>query len=76
MKYKNAIISLGILIAVILSPFIGVPRSWKEGTAIVLALLVSVLAYISSRPKAKSVSQASASVSTPVMSEVPPSNPQ
>lgn len=76
MKYKNAIITLGILIAIILSPFIGIPRSWKEGIAIILALLVSTLAYIGSRAKATPVVSASVSSTVPVSSEVHSSNPQ
>jgi len=51
MKYKNAIVSLGVLIAIILSPFIGISRSWKEGIAILLGLLISTLTYISTRTK-------------------------
>lgn len=56
MKYKNAIIVLGVLVAIILSPFIGIPRSWKEGVAIVLGLLISVLAYVGDRFKTERAS--------------------
>jgi len=76
MKYKNAIITLGILIAIMLSPFIGIPRSWKEGVAIILALLISTLAYIGSRSKTVPVVSASVSSTAPVSSEVNSSNLQ
>lgn len=75
MKYKNAIITLGILIAISLSPFIGIPRSWKEGIAIVLALFVSMLAYIGSRVKVQKVLPVSPS-DTVVSSETNSSNTQ
>ena len=51
MRYKNAIMTLGILVALILSPFIGIARSWKEGIAILFGLLISVLTYLSTRVK-------------------------
>ena len=51
MRYRNAIIVLGVLIAVTLSPFIGIPRSWKEGLAILFGLLISTLAYVGTRTK-------------------------
>lgn len=76
MKYRNAIITLGILIAIILSPFIGVPRSWKEGVAIILALCVSMLAYIGSRASTVSAVSARVSSTAPVSPETHSSNPQ
>jgi hypothetical protein len=90
MRYRNAIIVLGVLIAVTLSPFIGVPRSWKEGLAIVFGLLISVLAYVGTRTKTASASpevlfggatrgnrvSASESVETESQSSETSSNPQ
>lgn len=64
MKYKNAIIVLGVLVAIILSPFIGVPRSWKEGVAILLGLLISVLAYVGSHIKKDRVSKPSSVINS------------
>ncbi len=49
MRYRNAIITLCLLSAFSLSPFIGLPRSWKEGVALVLALSSALLAYLSGR---------------------------
>jgi hypothetical protein len=69
MRYKNAIIVLGVLIAVTLSPFIGIPRSWKEGLAIFLGLLISTLAYVGTRAKAPSISLTTSFAPTPVSSE-------
>ena len=72
MKYRNAIITFGILTAIILSPFIGIPRSWKEGVAIIFALCISTLAYLSNRTKPKL--PVSAAVASPA--EQTTSNPQ
>jgi len=43
--------TLGVLVALILSPFIGIARSWKEGIAILFGLLITVLTYLSTRVK-------------------------
>lgn len=67
MKYKNLIILFGVLIAIIASSFVGLPRSWKDGAVILLALTISVLAYLP--PKREAVIERKAEP----QAEVPPS---
>ena len=47
MNYRNIIIALGFLVIVL--PFLGVPRSWKETAFVFVGLAVIALAYFSSR---------------------------
>jgi hypothetical protein len=45
MKYRNIIIALGFVIAIL--SFLGIPRSWKEIVFVALGASVIGLAYLS-----------------------------
>lgn len=51
MKYRNTIITLGFIILVASTSFIGVPRSWKEFVMVLSALAIVVLAYLAGKEK-------------------------
>ncbi len=45
MKYRNIIIALGFLTAVV--SFLGIPRSWKEIAFVLIGGAIVALAYLS-----------------------------
>jgi hypothetical protein len=47
MKYRNLIITLGVLI--ILVQFLGFPESWDNALYAIFGILVIILAYISQK---------------------------
>lgn len=53
MKFRKSIISLGLLVA--LTPFIGIPGSWKTILLLVVGSVIAVLGYFAPSKIRKSI---------------------